>query len=238
VEWSEKWSEIKELLIGFGGALIVLFIVARVFQLTGSKAPARQQPGPRPSPEEPSTPCDPAPVAVPHLAGIFIADAAGASMRRLADAQLIAGRGIDGDRYAMDSGHWSHSDECQVTLIAQEDLDEASLRTRVALHDGQHRRNLVIRGLSMAALAGKRFRIGSAVFGYDRPRPPCAYIRLVSDPDMPKALGRRAGICARCISSGVVAEGDALVVFEDSPWGILLRRLAGVVRQHTRSTHQ
>ncbi len=223
MEWSEKWSEIKELLFGFGGAFVVLLIVAWMFEVTGTHRPSRQRAeekgsgdADRPQPDELPADESSAPLG-PCLAKIFITPEAGLPMQRVSDAQVISGRGIEGDRYCLETGHWSHTDECQVTLIAQEDLDEMTRRTEVLVQDGQHRRNLVTRGVALQSFVGKRFRIGSAFFGYDRPRPPCAYIRMVSEHGMAKALGRRAGICVRCIKSGIVREGDPIVVMEDSP---------------------
>jgi hypothetical protein len=90
----------------------------------------------------------------------------------------------------------------------------------VAVGDGQHRRNIVTRGVDLRSLAGRRFRIGQAVFRYDRPRPPCRYIQSVSEPGMTRALtARRGGICAQVVQGGEVRLGDAVTVVEDAAGG-------------------
>jgi len=140
---------------------------------------------------------------------VFVAEAGGEAMRPVEAVQARAGRGLDGDRYATRRGYWTDVDECQVTLVAAEDLDEITASSGVAVQDGQHRRNIVTRGVDLRALAGRRFRIGEATFAYDRPRPPCRYIEGLTEPGMTRALAaRRGGICVRVVESGVVKTGD------------------------------
>ena len=244
MEWSEKWSEIQELLSGLGIAVIVLLIVAWVFEATRSKrSPGNRKGNADSGGTEPARPEIPSDIERPIkdgpcLATIFVTAGAGLPMNRVSNAQVVSGRGIEGDRYFLETGHWSHTDECQVTLIAQEDLDEITKTSGVQVQEGQHRRNLVTRGIALQSLIGKRFRIGTAYFGYDRPRPPCAYIRMVSEHGMVKALGRRAGICVRCFRSGTIREGDPIVVIEESPGKNVMRRISGIVRQHQKTEHQ
>ena len=142
---------------------------------------------------------------------VFVAGAGGEAMRPVDEIRAVAGRGLDGDRYAARRGYWTDVDECQVTLIQAEDLDEISASSGVAVQDGQHRRNIVTRGVELRALAGRTFRIGGATFAYDRPRPPCRYIEGLTEPGMTRALAaRRGGICARVVDSGVVRTGDEI----------------------------
>ena len=54
---------------------------------------------------------------------VFVAGGGGQPMRPVDEVQAVAGRGLDGDRYATRRGYWTDVDECQVTLIAGEDLD-------------------------------------------------------------------------------------------------------------------
>jgi MOSC domain-containing protein YiiM len=144
---------------------------------------------------------------------VFVAAAGGETMRAVDAVQARAGRGLEGDRYATRRGYWTDVDECQVTLIAAEDLDAITESSGVAVQDGQHRRNIVTRGVDLRALAGRTFRIGEATFAFDRPRPPCRYIEAITQPGMTRALAaRRGGICARVVESGVVKVGDAIEV--------------------------
>ena len=142
---------------------------------------------------------------------VFVAGAGGEAMQPVDAVQAVAGRGLDGDRYATRRGYWTDVDECQVTLIRGEDLDEITASSGVAVQDGQHRRNIVTRGVDLRGLAGRKFRIGDATFTYDRPRPPCRYIESITEPGMTRALAaRRGGICVRVIESGLVRTGDEI----------------------------
>jgi MOSC domain-containing protein YiiM len=155
---------------------------------------------------------------------IFTAAVGGAAMGRVAEATAIEGRGLAGDRYLERRGYWTSVDECQVTLIEGEGLDDISARTDVAVSNGEHRRNIVTRGVRLHDLRGKRFRVGDAVLEYDRPRPPCRYIQSVSERGMTRALGRaRGGICARVVEGGRIRVGDEITVVEDAP-----RRVLGI----------
>jgi MOSC domain-containing protein YiiM len=144
---------------------------------------------------------------------IFVAPVGGSQMQRVSEVEAVEAKGLAGDRYAERKGYWSGSDECQVTLIEGEGLDEITSTTSVDVSAGQHRRNIVTRGVDIHGLMGMRFRIGGAVLEYDRPRPPCRYIQSVSERGMTKALGRsRGGICARVIESGTISVGDAIEI--------------------------
>ena len=143
---------------------------------------------------------------------IYVAATGRAAMRSLDEVEALAGRGLKGDRYCEQRGSGTGWDECQVTLIEGEHLDEITERLGVEVLNGEHRRNIVSRGISLDELEGKCFRIGEAVLVHDRPRPPCAYIASITEPQMTKALGRRAGICARVVQGGIIRPGDPIFI--------------------------
>lgn len=136
-------------------------------------------------------------------------------MRRVAEAMVEPGVGIAGDRYATGRGHWSGQGDCEVTLIASEELDALAARG-VDLRAGTHRRNLETRGLSLEQLVGRHFVIGTARFVFERVRPPCRYLEsLTRTPGLRDALaGGRGGICARVVQAGRIRTGDRLVAEE------------------------
>lgn len=145
---------------------------------------------------------------------IYVVSRGGQPMQKVSEVAAQEGRGLAGDRYAERTGYWTDDDECQVTLIEGEALDEVRADGSVRVSEGQHRRNIVTRGIRLSELAGKTFGIGDAVLEYDRPRPPCRYIQSVSEPGMTRALGRdRGGICARVVTSGTIRINDRIEVF-------------------------
>lgn len=148
------------------------------------------------------------------LERIFVTEAGGRAMRAVEGVQAVPGRGLVGDRYAAGLGHWTPTgDVCQVTMIAAEALEEAEAKRGVALSNGEHRRNLVVRGLDPHTLGGKVIRIGEVRLVYDRPRPPCGYIAKLTDKRMYKALMKHGfGICLTVRDGGELAQGMAVEV--------------------------
>ncbi len=148
--------------------------------------------------------------------GIYVARGAGEPMERVGEVAAIEGCGLAGDRYCEGTGHWSRFGRvCQVTLIAAEDLDAIEKETGIRVRDGEHRRNVVTRGISLKTLRrGERFRVGKVVFEYRGPRSVCRYIERLTEPGMTQALKGRGGICARVTENGTVRVGDEIEVLQ------------------------
>ena len=99
---------------------------------------------------------------------IFVAPESGAEMKGIEVATALEGCGLEGDRYCAGTGHWSRFGRvCEVTFIAVEDLDDIERETAVSVKNGEHRRNVITRGISLKTLRrGERFRVGDVVFEY------------------------------------------------------------------------
>jgi MOSC domain-containing protein YiiM len=134
-------------------------------------------------------------------------------MERVEEILAVAG-GLEGDRYKEGTGYWTrYGDVCEVTLIEGENLDEIEKEAGLRVKNGEHRRNLVTRGVRLENLRGSRFQIGEAVLEYDRPRPPCKHVQDITEPGMTRALRRRrGGICARVVEGGRIRSQDEIVV--------------------------
>jgi MOSC domain len=150
------------------------------------------------------------------LAAIYICPAAGQPLQTVASIDAISDVGLQGDRYATQSGFWQATDACQITLISVQDLRRASKRAsrelQAKLASGHHRRNLVIQGLPANALQGKCVRIGTAQFCYHKPRPPCGYLDHIEGDGLARALGKHSGICLRVVTSGRLHVGDIIEI--------------------------
>ena len=152
----------------------------------------------------------------PFIEAIFVAPKAGEAMVRVSEIAAIASRGLEGDRYAKGSGHYCPHDVCELTLIEGEALDRITISHGVHVLDGEHRRNIVSRGLVLRKLEGKRLRIDDVLLEYDRPRPPCGYVERLTGKGMTRALGEGAGICVRVLCSGMLREGAEIEVIDAS----------------------
>jgi MOSC domain-containing protein YiiM len=155
-------------------------------------------------------------VMVAFVEGIFLAPEGGAQMKGVQAATALEGCGLEGDRYCAGTGHWSRFGRvCEVTFIAAEDLHNIERETGVSVKNGEHRRNVVTRGISLNGLRrGEWFRVGEAVFEYRGPRSVCRYIERLTEPGMTQALKGRGGICARVIENGTVRGGDEIEVLQ------------------------
>lgn len=149
---------------------------------------------------------------VGRLEAIFIAELAGAPMRACTEIECVAGRGLAGDRYVTDQGHWTQTDACQVTLITREDLLRGARRSDRDVSRGQHRRNLVITGIPLPAMRNRELRIGAVRFAFHRLRPPCAYLDRIEGQGTARAIGKGAGIGLRVLDDGLIRVGDRVDV--------------------------
>ena len=144
---------------------------------------------------------------------IFVTATGSAQMERIEEVRTIEGCGIEGDRYCEGTGFWTRfGDVCEVTLIEGEDLDYIEDELGIRVKNGEHRRNIITRGIRLGELRRKRFRIGEAILEYDRPRPPCRHVQDLSEAGMTRALKGRGGICARVVEAGRIRAGDTIEV--------------------------
>jgi MOSC domain-containing protein YiiM len=148
------------------------------------------------------------------IEGIYIASQGSATAERVGEAEALEGRGIEGDRYSEGTGHWSRFGirACEVTLVEAEDLEAMEGEAGVSVMDGEHRRNVVTRGIDLDDLRRKRFRIGEAVFEYQKPCSICRHVERLTEPGMTEALKGRGGICARVVEGRKIREGDPIIV--------------------------
>ena len=144
--------------------------------------------------------------------GIYVTPVGSRAMERVEEVTTVEGCGIDGDRYCEGTGFWTrYGDVCQVTLIEGEHLDEIEAQG-LAIRSGQHRRNIITRGVRLLDLRRKRFRVGEVLLEFDRSRPPCKHVQDLSERGMTRALKNRGGICARVVEAGRIRPGDAIEV--------------------------
>lgn len=143
---------------------------------------------------------------------IFVTAEGSAAMSRVDEVETVEGCGIRGDRYCEGTGFWTrYGDVCQVTLIEGEHLDEIE-EQGLAIKSGQHRRNIVTRGVDLLELRGKRFKVGEVLLEFDRSRPPCKHVQDMSERGMTRALRNRGGICARVVEPGNIRKQDTIEV--------------------------
>jgi MOSC domain-containing protein YiiM len=132
-------------------------------------------------------------------------------MQAQSRALLIAGLGIEGDRYALGTGKYSaFPDIREVTLIEQETLVALTRDHAIDLMPDEHRRNLTVEDTPLNHLVGRRFWVGSVLLEGGRLNVPCRYLDLVTGKTVCDLLEHRSGLNARIIEGGEIAVGDTL----------------------------
>ncbi|PVA11708.1 MOSC domain-containing protein [Pelagivirga sediminicola] len=143
------------------------------------------------------------------LVHIHIAPKGRAPMQALDSARLIAGEGIEGDRYATGLGHYSNfPDIREVTLIEEETLIALQRDHDISLTPDAHRRNLTTRAVPLNHLVGRRFRVGATILEGGRLNTPCRYLDLVTGKAVCDLLEHRSGLNCRIIEGGTIRPGD------------------------------
>jgi len=145
---------------------------------------------------------------------ILITHEAGAALYSIDVASLVAGKGIEGDRYFNSLGTFTEalqeSKDFEVTLIEQEEIDAFNETTQLNYDNHQFRRNIVTQGIKLNDLVGKEIALGAAKLKVIRLCEPCAYLTgLLGQPIMDHMV-HKAGIRAVITLSGQLRVNDSL----------------------------
>jgi hypothetical protein len=140
---------------------------------------------------------------VGRVAGLLVAPEAEAPLVQVDTVLALAGRGLEGDRYATGDGTFSGPGRgYQLTLVQAEALDAVDLSWEDA------RRNIVTRGIELNGLVGRRFRIGSVECVGRRLAEPCAHLEKLTRPGLLRPLVHRAGLRADILVGGTIELDD------------------------------
>ena len=157
------------------------------------------------------------PVEVPaartagRIEAVALAADAEAPMTLVEQADVRAGRGLEGDRYFDGRGTFSnrYARGVDLTLIEAEALDDLALPSgRLAPEDA--RRNIVTRGIDLNALVGRHFTVGDVECLGQRLCEPCAHLQRLTEPGTLRGLVHRGGLRADVLTDGVIRVGDAV----------------------------
>ena len=155
--------------------------------------------------------------AGPPLTGVVellaVAPLAEAPMQLVQHARALAGRGLEGDRYANGSGTFSprgaHRPGYELTLIAAEVVEDLTTRD-AALDFASTRRNVLTRGIDVNALVGRDFTIGDVRCRGLRLAEPCAHLERLHGPGLLRPLIHRGGLRAAIVSDGDIRQGSTI----------------------------
>lgn len=133
----------------------------------------------------------------------------------VAEAQVIAGKGLVGDRYFGVAAHFN----AQITFLAIEVF--AAMQSNLGLHEISPilaRRNVVISGVPLNQLIGQEFTIeaqGEEVrFAGAKQCSPCAWMDAAIAPGAQQFLRGRGGLRVQALSDGLLRRGEVILSCE------------------------
>jgi hypothetical protein len=157
------------------------------------------------------------PLTVGVVEAIFIAPEAGAPARSVAEVRALADRGLEGDRHVVGKGTFpSGLPGSGLTLIEAEVCESFT----PLLAAGEHRRNVVTRGIDLNRLVGHEFVLGGVRCRGMRLCEPCMVLERYATRPVLRPLVHRGGLRADILEDGQVRVGDtvaARAAFPDTP---------------------
>lgn len=157
------------------------------------------------------------PDGVGTVESIALSAEAGGPMTVVSAAEAIEGRGLLGDRYERGAGTFSNPGGrgYDLTLVEAEALDDLAANG-VELAPAEARRNLVVKGVALDDLVGRRFRVGEVECFGQRRCEPCAHLERLTRPGVLRGLVHRGGLRADVVSSGEIRTGDRIEVLPEA----------------------
>jgi MOSC domain-containing protein YiiM len=125
------------------------------------------------------------------------------ALEQVDSVRAVAGQGLEGDRKFRPGGARPGG---AITLI------EAEVLADVGLTGAESRRQVVVRGVRLNDLVGKRFHVGEVECVGVELCEPCLHLQSMTRPGIIDELVHRGGLNADIVSGGTIAVGDAVVV--------------------------
>ncbi|RZI76684.1 MAG: MOSC domain-containing protein [Variovorax sp.] len=135
-------------------------------------------------------------------------------MQSFTELKLVAGKGIEGDRYMIgnEAGFYSHKPEegRQVTLFEIETLEALERDAKITMLPEEHRRNVTVEGVPLNHLVGRKFWLGEVLLEATRLSTPCKHIEEILGKAVFDPLINRSGLNCKILQGGTVRVGDLL----------------------------
>ena len=122
------------------------------------------------------------------------------------EIECVAGSGIRGDRY------FDHKEDYKGQITFFDAAAYEAVKERFDLPELEpcaFRRNVVVSGVDLNMLIGKRFQIGDVVFEGSEEAKPCYWMDEACAEGAEEFLKGRGGLRARIRESGVLRKGEA-----------------------------
>ena len=115
--------------------------------------------------------------------------------------ELFGGRGLNGDRFEFS--------KYPITLFSREVAEEVCSELDLELDIKLFRRNIIVSGVHLNSLIGKRFKIGNIEFEGLAHCAPCTWMNAVMKKGAYSSMSGRGGLRVKVINGGVLSCGEA-----------------------------
>lgn len=127
--------------------------------------------------------------------------------------ELFSGRGLQGDRFEFS--------KYPITLFSREVAEEVCSELDIELDLKLFRRNIIVTGVHLNSLIGKRFKIGNIEFEGLAHCAPCTWMNAVMKKGAYRSMSGRGGLRVKVLNDGVLSCGDieltSEVILEENP---------------------
>ena len=139
-------------------------------------------------------------------------------MQKVERLSVLAGQGIEGDRYLLGTGTYSKKPEPgrQITLIQSEILESLKDKFDITVKPEESRRNVLTEGIEINDLVGTEFFVGTVRLRAHRLTEPCKYLEnLLDQPGLYKELWVNGGVSCEILTDGIIKERDLITTALD-----------------------
>ncbi|WKN50111.1 MOSC domain-containing protein [Nocardioides sp. Arc9.136] len=140
-----------------------------------------------------------------RVVALHVAPERHAPMEARASIEVVAGRGVVGDR-------WWGTKHRHVSVQSAEALAEAAAELGRPVPPAATRRTVTIAGGAVPTEPGARLQVGDVLLEVVRVAAPCRVMESSMGPGGATALRRRGGSILRALTSGTVRLGDEVSV--------------------------
>lgn len=146
---------------------------------------------------------------------LHIAKETKAPMQTVEIVHAIPGRGIEGDRYFLGTGHFSEhfGKEHEITLIEVETIQalNAEHEELANFQAAEARRNVVTKDVPLNHLVGHEFQVGEVRLRGMRLCDPCLHIAQITHHFVLSGLVHRGGLRAQILTEGYIRVDDPII---------------------------
>ena len=147
-----------------------------------------------------------------RVVSLHVCSEAAEPMTEVPAVTAVAGRGIEGDRYFLETGFYSDKPgpDRELTLLELETIDALQHEHRIGLEPGEARRNVITRGVPLNHLVHREFAIGEVIARGIRLCEPCTHLVEVTGRRVLGPLVHRGGLRAQIVTGGRISVHDTV----------------------------